>query len=97
MGDLLMPRSKLVRMLALFAILGMIAAACSKPKKAASLKTTKTTLPDVSAPVTANHLSSEPDKMKMIGATHCFGRPTKVSMLEFQEVVAGKHQWRARH
>src|SRR5437588_12725436 len=52
LGDQL-PRTKLVRTLALFAILGMIAAACSKPKKAASLKATKATVPDVSAPVTA--------------------------------------------
>src|SRR5438552_9238495 len=43
-----------------------------------------------SPPVTANHLSSEPDITKMIGATHCPGRVTNVSMLESPERVAGK-------
>src|SRR5438094_6528372 len=42
------------------------------------------------APVTVNHLSSEPDMTKMIGATHGFGRLTTVSMVESPVVVAGK-------
>src|SRR5947209_5456729 len=49
-----MPRSKFVKTLAVIAILGMVAAACSKPKSAkSSLKATKATVPNVSAPVTA--------------------------------------------
>jgi hypothetical protein len=49
-----MSRSKFVKTLAVIAILGMVAAACSKPKSAkSSLKATKATVPDVSAPVTA--------------------------------------------
>src|SRR5207237_3042986 len=43
-----------------------------------------------SAPVTANHLSSEPDITKMIGATHWGGSVTWASMSELPVVVAGK-------
>src|SRR5947207_14394627 len=42
-----------------------------------------------SPPVTANHLSSEPDITKMIGATHCSGRVTKASISESPDRVAG--------
>jgi hypothetical protein len=44
----------------------------------------------LSAPVTANHFASEPDMMKMIGATHCGGMEMTVSMVESPVVVAGK-------
>src|SRR3989442_3941114 len=43
-----------------------------------------------SAPVTENHLSSDPERMKMIGATHWLGRPRNASMSESPELVAGK-------
>src|ERR1043166_2600444 len=43
-----------------------------------------------SAPVTANHTSSEPDMTKTIGATHCRGSATVVLMSESPDAVAGK-------
>src|SRR5207237_4746528 len=42
------------------------------------------------APVTVNHLSSEPDMTKMIGATHGSGSLTTASMVESPVVFAGK-------
>src|SRR5947209_190025 len=43
----------------------------------------------VSAPVTANHLSSEPDSTKMIGATQLGGKATVVLISESPLRVAG--------
>src|SRR2546430_13833872 len=46
--------------------------------------------PDISAPITANHLSSEPERMKMIGATQSDGSWMVVSISESPVGVAGK-------